>query len=147
MKIGEPVDSVLIGEDVARLKRLPAVAHADYKIIASPKGYILEYYVDENFTLIPSLSLYTTTDDEFAYRVGVNEFNLFGQNIGLGGFYQRDIFDSYGLAFRAPFLFSKKLGLGVFYQNLTTQEPVFFDNTTADYSYNNHSLEVLAMQH
>jgi len=103
------------------------------------------YNVEENFTIIPSANVYTTNDDEFAYRLGLYEFNLFGQNITFGGFYQKDIYDSYAFNFRAPFLFSRKLGLAVSYQNLTTQEPVFFDNTTASYRYNNESFEVLGL--
>jgi len=42
-------------------------------------------------------------------------------------------------------LFGKQYGLAINYQNLTTQEPVFFDNTTADYKYNNESLEILGL--
>ena len=43
------------------------------------------------------------------------------------------------------FLFSNKIGLAINFQELTTQEPVFFDNTTADYKYNNKSFEVLGL--
>jgi hypothetical protein len=35
------------------------------------------------------------------------------------------------------------LGLALSYQNLTTQEPVFLDSGTADYKYNNESVEAL----
>ena len=62
-----------------------------------------------------------------------------------GGFYQKDIYSSYGINFRAPFLFSRKFGLAVNHQDLTTQEPVFFDNTTADYKYRNTSYEILGL--
>ena len=75
----------------------------------------------------------------------MQEFNLLGNNITLGGFYQRDVFNSFGVNLRAPYLFSNKLGLALNYQDLTTREPVFFDNTSADYKYNNASFEVLGL--
>ena len=68
-----------------------------------------------------------------------------GQNVTLGAFYQYDVFSSFGLNVRAPYLFSNSLGLAINYQDLTTQEPVFLDNGTADYKYNNESIEVLGL--
>ena len=103
------------------------------------------YNIEENFTIIPSINVYTTNEDEFAYRIGLYEFNLFGQNMIFGGFYQKDIYSSYAVNFRAPYLFNRQFGLAVNHQNLATQEPVFFDNTTADYKYNNKSFEVMGL--
>ncbi|MGB6267582.1 MAG: outer membrane protein assembly factor, partial [Olleya sp.] len=81
----------------------------------------------------------------FAYRLGLYEFNLLGQNMIFGGFYQKDIYGSYGINFRAPFLFSREFGLALNHQDLTTLEPVFFDNTTSDYRYRNKSYEILSL--
>ncbi|MEM1002243.1 MAG: POTRA domain-containing protein [Bacteroidota bacterium] len=147
MKPGMALDSTLMDEDIKFLRRLPAVAYAYYQVFpANNLGeYNVFYNIDENFTILPSANIYTTNDDEFAYRIGLYEFNLFGRNIAFGGFYQNDIFDSYAINFRAPFLFSRKLGLAVNYQDWTTLEPVFFDGTTADYRYNNKSIEVLGL--
>ncbi len=147
IKPGVLLDSAVIADDISLLKRLPSIAHAYYQVFPAeePDQYNVFYNIVENFTIIPSANVYTTNDDEFAYRLGLYEFNLFGQNITFGGFYQKDIYDSYAINFRAPFLFSRKLGLAINYQNLTTQEPVFFDNTTADYRYNNESFEVLGL--
>lgn len=145
-KAGQPLDSIKLKSDIARLKRQPAISHAYFQVFHSHDNlYNVFVTVEENFTIIPFANFYTTNDDEFAYRVGVNEFNLFGQGIQLGGFYQRDIFNSYAINLRMPFLFGKKLGLAINYQDLTTQEPVFFDNTTADYRYNNTSFEILGL--
>lgn len=147
LKPGMELDSTLIDEDVYRLKRLPSVSHAYFQVFpAIEKGtYNVFYGIEENFTLIPFANAYTSTNDEFAFRIGLQEFNLFGSNITLGGFYQRDIFNSYGIHLRAPYLFSNKLGLAVSYQDLRTQEPVFLDTGTADYRYNNKSFEVLGL--
>jgi outer membrane protein assembly factor BamA len=146
VKSGTILDSTAIEEDIKRLKRLPSVSHAYYQVFHSHENqYNVFYNIEENFTIIPSASIYTSNDDEFAYRLGLYEFNLLGQNITFGGFYQNDIYSSYGVNFRAPYLFSRKAGVALNYQNLTTQEPVFLDEGTADYKYNNTSYEILGL--
>jgi len=146
IKSGHILDSTIIEQDIIRLKRLPSVSHAYYQVFPSKENrYNVFYNIEENFTLIPSLNIYTTNDDEFAYRLGLTEFNTFGRNIALGAFYQKDIYSSFAVNFRAPFLFTRSLGLALSYQDLTTQEPVFFDNTQADYRYNNTSFEALVL--
>ena len=143
---GKLLDSALIKQDIKRLKRLPSVSHAYYQVFQSyDNAYDVLYTIEENLTFIPSISVYTTNDDEFAYRLGLYEHNLFGQNIGFGGFYQKDIYSSYAINFRAPNLFSKRFGLAVNYKDLSTLESIFFYNAKADYKYNNESLEILGL--
>lgn len=147
LKTGDKLDSTVIEKDIARLIRLPSVSHAYFQVFETEgeNAYAVVYGIEENFTLIPFANIFTSNDDEFAFRVGLQEFNFLGQNITLGAFYQYDVFGSFGLNVRAPYLFSNKLGLAVNYQDLTTQEPVFLDNGTADYKYNNTSIEVLGL--
>ena len=146
IKEGQSLDSVALEKDIARIKRLPGIAHAYYQVKPKVDGtFQVVYGVEENFTIIPSANVFTTNDDEFAYRLGLFEFNAFGQGIVFGGSFQRDIYNSYGINFRAPYLFSNKFGMALNHNNLTTLEPVFFDNTTADYKYNNTSYEVLGL--
>ncbi len=146
IKSGVVLDSLQIEEDIKRLKRLPSVSHAYYQVFHSHDNqYNVFYNIVENFTIIPTVNLYTTNDDEFAYRLGLYEFNLFGQNIAFGGFYQKDIYSSYAINFKAPNLFSRRFGLAINHQNLSTQEPVFFDDTTANYKHNNESIEILGL--
>lgn len=140
------LDSTLIEEDIKLLKRLPSIAHANYTTKKLKDGtYEVVYIVEENFTIIPSVNVYTSNDDEFAYRLGLYEFNLFGQNMTFGGFYQKDIYSSYGVNFRAPFLFNRKFGLAVNHMDWQTQEPVFFNSGTVNYKYQNTSYEVLGL--
>ena len=146
IETGSKLDSIVLEEDIKRLKRLPSVSHAYYQVFVSEDyKYNVYYTIEENFTILPLANIYTTNDDEFAFRIGAYEYNLLGQNIIFGGFYQRDIYNSYGINFRAPNLFSRQLGLAVNYQDLTTEEPVFLTNATADYKYNNKSYEILGL--
>lgn len=146
VKSGAILDSTTLNTDMERLRRLPSISHAYFQVFSANDGHYNVYYnIEENFTLIPFANLFTSSNDDFAFRIGLQEFNLLGRNITLGGFYQYDIFNSYGLSIKAPYLFSNKLGLAFNYQDFTTQEPVFFDNTTADYRYNNKGFEVLGL--
>lgn len=142
---GEQLDSLKLANDIVKLKRLPATSHAYYQVKKAENGVQVVYGVQENFTIIPEINFYTTNDGELAFRTGVYDYNFLGRNITFGGVYQYDIFNSYGVNFKAPQLLSKKLGLSLNYSNLSTQEPVFLDSGTADYKYNNTSYEVLGL--
>lgn len=145
-QVGGLLDSILLNEDIKRLKRLPAIAHAYFNVInTETNNFKVVYYIEENFTIIPSVNVYTTNDDEFAYRLALYEFNALGQNIVFGGFYQKDIFSSYGINLRAPFLFNRAFGIAINHQDLNTLEPVFFNAASIEYKYRNKSYEVLGL--
>jgi len=68
--VGSKLDSLLLEEDIRRLKRLPSVAHAYYQVfLSSNNEYNVFYSVEENFTIIPLANVYTTNDEEFAEPV------------------------------------------------------------------------------
>lgn len=146
IEIGKVIDSTIIEQDIKRLKRLPSVSHAYYEVsLSNEKECNVVYNIEENFTIIPSINIYSTVGRAFAYRLGIYEYNLFGQNITFGGFYQNDIYSSYGINFKSPYLFNRKLGLAINVQDLKTQEPLFFDNSIANYKYHNKSYEILGL--
>ena len=69
IKPGVALDSAVINQDIIRLKRLPAVAHAYFQVFKSHDNFYNVFYnVEENITINPQVNLYTTNDDEFAYR-------------------------------------------------------------------------------
>ena len=146
MKEGMLLDSLQMEHDVTRLKRLPSISHAYYEVfLFDSQNCEVHYIIEENFTLISFANLFSSSNDDFAFRVGLQEFNFLGRNITVGGFYQLDVYNSYGFSIRAPYLFSNKLGLAFNYNNFITQEPVFFEEDTADYRYSNTGFELLGL--
>lgn len=141
VKMNTPYDSLLVVKDIERLKRLPGIANATYEISDKGESKVLIYKIEENFTIIPGLRIATAVDGSFAYRVSVFDFNFSGNNQLVGAFYEKNVFSSYGAFWEHPFLFSDKVGLGFNYQNVTTQEPVFFEEGDKDYRFNSEMVE------
>jgi len=146
VKKQELLDSTLLHEDIKRLKRIPSISHAYYKVSESETGsYHVAYFLEENRTLIPVVNFWTTTNKQFAYKVGLYEYNFLGRNMTVGGYYQNNGYHSYALNFKAPYLFSNTLGVAINHQNWTSEEPLYFDNGSANYKYQNISFETLLL--
>jgi outer membrane protein assembly factor BamA len=145
-KIGSQLDSTTVGKDIVFIKRLPLVSNANFKVIFLDKDKcVVIVVIKENFTILPDINFWETIENRFSYRLGVYDYNFLGHNITLGGFYQNNGFDSYGINFNAPFLFSQKWGIAINHQNWKSEEPLFLNNETANYLYNNISFEVLGL--
>ena len=142
-KKGEVLDSVQIQSDIIRLKRLPSISNVTYEVITfSNDQHNITFNFEENFTLIPAFN-YWTTITTIAYKIGAYEYNLFGKNITLGGFYQYNGQNTFGLNFSAPYLFSKKWGLDFNFLNWKSEEPLYVGDQSANYVYQNNSYELL----
>jgi hypothetical protein len=143
--VGSVVDSLEIERDAVFLTRLNGVSKVDYQIVLlANSNYKLIFDITENFTIIPLLNIWTT-DGFGSYRFGFYEFNLFGKNTVLGGYYQYNGFNSFGVNFSSPNLFSAKAGLETNFQNWNSKEPVFINDNEANYQYTNRSLEILGV--
>jgi len=139
------IDSFLIEKDLQNLKRLPSIANATYTINQDSAGeYNLTYKFEENFTVIPTFSIWTSVRN-VAFKIGVVEFNFLGTNKSIGGYYQYNGFHSYFLGYKDPFLFSRKFGIEINHSNWTSEEPLYFDEETANYKYSNLSFEILGL--
>lgn len=142
VKPGTVYDSLKVATDVERLNRLAGIAKAKHTLKKNEDGnYTLTYDLEENFTIIPGIRISTANNGEFAFRASVFEFNGFGSNQIYGGFYSRDVFDSYGAFWEAPYLFSNKFGFGINYQKNVSLEPVFFDEGTVNYRFDSSGFE------
>ncbi|MFH4968767.1 outer membrane protein assembly factor [Gaetbulibacter sp. M240] len=140
------LDTLQLNKDVIRLKRLPAISHADYQVFYSQENkHNVFINIEENFTLIPNANVWTAINRNFAYRLGLYDYNFLGRGIAFGGFYQNNGYDTYSLNFRAPYLFSKRWGIGFNHQNWRSEEPLYFDNGIANYFYNNRSFETIGL--
>jgi outer membrane protein assembly factor BamA len=143
VKEGASLDSTRLASDVRRFKLLPSVASASFKVeMLSQKKYRVIYTVVENFAIIPGLNVTQDVNDGIAFRTSLFDFNFLGQNQTIGGFYSRNVFDSFGFFWVAPNLFTRKWGIGLNYQNNVLQEPVFFnDERDVNYKFDSRAIE------
>ncbi|MFI1743458.1 outer membrane protein assembly factor [Thalassobellus sediminis] len=143
---GGVLDSVQLDKDIIRLKRLPLISHASYQVFYSHKNsYNVFVNIEENFTLIPVVNVWTATNQQFAYKIGLYDFNFLGKGLEFGGFYQNNGYDSYSINLRAPYLFSSQWGIAINHQNWSSEEPLYFNEGSSNYLYNNKSFEVLGL--
>ncbi len=135
------LDSLSIQKDLIIMSRLNGISNVTYSVSKNDNNnYILEYFVIEKLTIIPSLIVARNLKSG-SYRVGLDDYNFLGKNITFGAFYQYNEFNSYGFRYVSPFLFSSKYGLEGFVQNANSREPIFFSSQSSNYKFNNTSIE------
>lgn len=145
-KNGQRLDSLVLQEDIIRLKRLPAITHAYFQVFYSHENlYNVFIHIEENKTVIPVVNFWTSTNQQFSYKLGLFDYNFLGRNITFGGFYQNNGFDTYAFSIRTPNLFSKRFGLAFNFMDWKSEEPLYFNNSSANYMYNNISYEVMGL--
>ena len=143
-KAGKAIDSSLVQADILRLIREPAVSHATYEIIQiDEKEAELVFHIEENFTLIPAVDLWTTVEDQFAYHLGINDYNFLGRGYTAGFFYRKNIYSGYGFLFGNPNFIRSQLGYKIIGQHNKTLEPIRDEFNESFYDYTNNSLEML----
>ena len=63
------------------------MSQATYEIIqVDEKQAALVFHIEENFTLIPAVDLWTTVEDQFAFHLGVNDYNFLVRGYRAGFF-------------------------------------------------------------
>lgn len=143
LKIGEPLDSIILNNDVTLLSRLPVCNQSTFRVKKNKIGdYEVTYTIEETNTIIPTINFWTANNQQFAYQLGVKEFNFFGENKQIGAFYRNNGFHSFSVNYTDPFLFNATTGLSVTLQSLSSLEPLYFKGgNTANYAYTNTSIE------
>lgn len=142
---GQKLDSLLIEKDMEQLKRMPSIGHAYYQVeYINPTQVKIKYGVHERFTLLPEFNLWSSKGRTW-YKVGAHEYNFLGENMAIGGYYQYSGKPSYGINFRAPYLFSNKMGMSANFSNWESEEPLYFNENVAQYDYKNTAIEAVGI--
>jgi len=144
-KEGGELDSAILSQDVNQLIRLSSIAYASTTLTETEEGLVnITINVEESSTLIPAFNIWTQ-EERVVFEVGLYEYNLYGKNTVLGGFYQYNGKNAFGIFYKNPYLFSNKLGLAFSAQSWTSDEPLFFENGAANFEYSNNSVELTGL--
>ncbi|WP_366185200.1 outer membrane protein assembly factor [Flavobacterium ovatum] len=141
-KVGLPLDSLKVENDVAALTRLNGISNVTFAI--SPidqEECAVTFKVIENYSILPNVELWTTDAAAAAYRLGLYDYNFLGKNNSIGGFYQYNGVSSYGISFSAPFLFSSNLGIETNFRKISSIEPIFINKIPSQYQYSNKGID------
>ncbi|MGY5351585.1 POTRA domain-containing protein [Wenyingzhuangia sp. IMCC45533] len=146
-KTGQVLDSLVLDLDTKLLSRLAVCNKAEYKLKEDKDGnYEVTYIFYETNTIIPAISIWTASNEQFSYQLGVKEFNFLGKNKEIGFFYRNNGFHSFSFNYKDPTLFNETTGLGLAVQSLKSLEPIFLEERQIDYEYTNSSVEVYGIK-
>jgi len=142
LKTTQNLDSIVVKNDAVLLSRLPSIIKADYTIRKKKDNtFTVTYHLKETKTLIPSVNFWTTVNQQFAYQIGLSEYNFLGENKQISGFYRNNGLHSWNLHYADPILFKNQLGFSATIQRLASLEPLYFKEGFAKYKYINTSIE------
>jgi hypothetical protein len=135
---GETSDSIVLAEDLRRLRTLPGILSADVAVNQSDTGRILEFVVEERWTLLP-VGDFGVSDDSYWIGAGAMEYNAFGQGIYLYGYIQYKSPFALQAIIRYPYIFGSKIGIEYqtqYFEASENQQAVNYDG----YKFAEHRL-------
>jgi len=125
---GERYDSLKINNDLRRLRTLAPVMQALCDTIHKDSGIVVQYKIEERFTILP-VGDFGITDDNFWIGIGVMESNLAGRGMYIYGFYRYNKDHTLHLIFRNPYLNGTKWGVEMQVKNLPVTEEYKIDTS------------------
>ena len=138
-KEGEAINHEKIKNDLKYLNQLSGVVKSYYRIDTVSEKTVLTFDIEEAMTLFPLVN-FGGVRDNFWFQLGLTETNLFGRGHQLTAFYQNnDRRNNYNIYYRLPFINGSNWGASFNFLRFASVEPIYFDEGTAFYDYNNTS--------
>ncbi len=134
--IGENIDSVKLEMDRQRLTNLEVLANATVTVDGTEEGAIVTFKCQEVSTLLPLFN-FGGVEDNLWFLLGMSEANLFGKGHKFTAFYQYYDRSSVFTSLRLDRIRQSNWGLLLNFVKWGTEEPLFFDDGTAFYDYDN----------
>ncbi len=129
-----------IEADLQILKNLPSIANAQYQIDTIENEIIINYKIEERRTALPILN-FGGIRNNIWFSVGVIENNFRGQGDLALAYYQNNNGRHSGeLYYKKPRLLDSEWGYSVNVRKWASDEPVYFDEGTVEYLYNNNGI-------
>lgn len=137
---GTPPDSLLIEQDCQRLRNLPFIADANFRIDKNKNGLNLVFVLDEAWTLFPIVNFGGIRGNIWT-QLGLTDIHFGGKGIQFTGFYQlTDGRHGGQLYLKMPYLRGSRWGLSLSGLSWASTEPLYFGEESVFYDYNNTSI-------
>ena len=138
--IGDSLDTLRLLEDAQRLRNLTAFANAEFRLDTTPEGVGVTFKVTENHTFFPIIN-FGGVRGNFWYQIGFTDANYLGRGMQLTAFYLNNNGRSnFQLYYRLPYLRGSRWGITGNLFRFASEEPFYFPEGTATYSFENYSI-------
>lgn len=141
------VDSATIEADVQQLKNIAGIGNANYRLDTTASGLDLTFLVEEVRTLLP-IANFGGIRGNFWFQLGFTDINWQGKGQFISAFYQNTDGRHTGqVNYVIPYFKGNKWGLTTSFFRWASREPLFFEQGTVNYDYNNTSLAATLIRH
>ncbi|WP_425392679.1 hypothetical protein [Ekhidna sp.] len=143
---GDRLDSTLLFMNKQRLANLEMFADVDFAVLQEGGGVAVVFQCKEVYTLLPIFS-FGGIEENFWIQAGASEVNLGGRGNKITSYYQ--YYDRSSFAAHLTFDRIRKSNWGVNINLIkwSTLEPLFFDNHTVEYEYDNYTIGLDLIRH
>ncbi len=129
-------------KDVQSLRNLNLFLSVKANTTDSLEGVIINYQLEEALSILPIIN-FGGIKENFWFQLGITELNWHGKGKEIGGYYRYDQKHSFQIFQKTPYINSSKWGYGVSFGKFSSVEPIFINQETVDYNFNNYTIEVL----
>ena len=144
-KLGSFADEALLAADLQRLKNLSSIADGNIVLDTVETDVHIRFQLKEALTLFPILN-FGGVQGNFWYQVGFDDDNWRGLGRKLTVSYQNnDGRDNFNLYYKVPSFSRSRWGGSLSVSKWASIEPLFFENETVYYNYDNLSLGLSAI--
>ncbi|MFK7808417.1 MAG: BamA/TamA family outer membrane protein [Saprospiraceae bacterium] len=137
--VGKTPSEEELKAEVQKLKNIPGIGNAAYRIEKTDKATHIVFIVEEQQTLLPIVNFGGIKDNIF-FRLGAYDINWRGRGELLSLNYQNtDQRHGGQLYYRVPFFRSSQWGFSASLARLASREPLYFNEGEVTYLYDNNS--------
>ncbi len=139
-EIGNAFNLETLKKDLQRLKNLNGIADATFTIDTTGTGVNIRFQLKEALTLFPIIN-FGGVKGNFWYQLGFNDDNWMGRGQKITAFYQNnDRRHNYNIYYKIPQFRRSRWGGSFSAFKWASVEPLFFEDATVFYDYDNFSL-------
>lgn len=125
--------------DEQRLRNLTGITDLKLSLDTVNNDVRATFEVEEAITIFPDINFGRITGN-YWYKLGAKDINFLGRGMLLSGYYQNtDARHNANIYLRAPYIFGSKFGSSISLTKYASIEPLYFDEGTVVYLYDNSS--------
>lgn len=142
---GSVVDTNQLNTDVQAIRNSQLFSEVDYDLIHADSGTTVVFTCKERFTVLPIIN-FGGVKDNFFVRVGFTDYNWLGRAGRFSASYMYYDRHSFSSSMWLPYIGGGNYGLSLNLDKYSTIEPLFFQEGTVFYEYDNRAIELLGFR-